>query len=1002
MASRNYVEVSIPYRGVRFRVIIPGSATIAELRQRILIDFEALHDGKLDNPDIRDIRGRPLVDDMTADSLEEGKVFVLNPEDSSVQAKPPAVPILTKSLSATLFKFTGKKDKDKRKPKDALSCDASPELMSSSGEWKRAQLARPPPTDLSPRPPPTELSPRPPIITSAPLSQSTQATPTPIASVPQSQSTLSVSSVAFSSTSSGSDSSQGSSLASSPSISPTVSTRDMHQPGDSGVPITDVDILRRMLAHQQAENERLKESNMMLERTLNMVGAQKPAPYPDNNGPDPPTHDDVPKWTTSHSPLVPRARQAPSSSSPSSSSSSSSAGLLTRDRALGAAPLPAPFLNQIVELFPKGLAISPSAPATPDITALRRNRQHDLHMKTRAETVPVKPNKRMIVTGKLKMHAPVPYNDDYDEDDEDDDEEAARAIPRSRSAPMLDSWDLYSDDVEMVQPTSHNPSATSIRAPVPHHDNEGRWQASSPKVAFNGVSTPPPPAPSAASTMSSSPMRVRLSPSMQLLEQQYSSASIEDVVDSPSPSPASTPTLPTLLLSQSRSPSFPPQHGSPSASPWLSSGGTAPRPRLMSALKSVSQVIAIPPPSPATLCELVQWLVHYNRSASAVDTFLLTFRTFSTPSMFLRQLVRLFNTPPAGSPFLGERHKLCRTRVIYILRKWVSQYYENDLRNSQELIEEIEAFLDLIARSNPEHARFRDMILPMLRGCRPDMHAPVVFINQPKPLVAKSLEPWAIELLSLHPEEVVRQLTVIEFELFQSIGPGDFMNTHLSPNVKAFVARFNTVSSWVATEIVITPSLKKRRATLQRFITLAERCLMHHNYNTLMELLAGLNMRSVLRLRRTWEGIPSKFRRVFHDLERTMDNRLNYSAYRERLQEAGGLGQPNRRPVLPYFGVFLRDMTFLDEGQRLERHDSRVFGRDRGLEPPGPEPREGTVIFDRLEAIANLVKLYQSYQAYEYPFAPVPMLQNYFRNLVALPEDVLDKYSLASEPVRDA
>lgn len=60
------------------------------------------------------------------------------------------------------------------------------------------------------------------------------------------------------------------------------------------------------------------------------------------------------------------------------------------------------------------------------------------------------------------------------------------------------------------------------------------------------------------------------------------------------------------------------------------------------------------------------------------------------------------------------------------------------------------------------------------------------------------------------------------------------------------------VSYWVATEIVLTPNLKERVRMLAKFVTIADYCKTFNNWNTLMEIMIGLNLGCVQRLKKTW------------------------------------------------------------------------------------------------------------------------------------------------------
>lgn len=56
----------------------------------------------------------------------------------------------------------------------------------------------------------------------------------------------------------------------------------------------------------------------------------------------------------------------------------------------------------------------------------------------------------------------------------------------------------------------------------------------------------------------------------------------------------------------------------------------------------------------------------------------------------------------------------------------------------------------------------------------------------------------------------------------------------------------------MATEIVVTPSLRKRASVIKHFIFVAQACRELKNFNTLLAITAGLNLAVIQRLRKTW------------------------------------------------------------------------------------------------------------------------------------------------------
>lgn len=183
------------------------------------------------------------------------------------------------------------------------------------------------------------------------------------------------------------------------------------------------------------------------------------------------------------------------------------------------------------------------------------------------------------------------------------------------------------------------------------------------------------------------------------------------------------------------------------------------------------------------------------------------------------------------------------------------------------------------------------------------------------------------------------------------------------------------MSNWVATEIVVTPNIKKRAAVIKHFILIANACLQLRNYNTLLEITAGLNLSVISRLRKTWRIVPSKIVAILKELEDLMDCKSNYFRYRAALKESNAA-------TLPYFGVFLRDFTLADVGNDDYEHSDFVN-------------------FDKMFIFRNLINSFKKFQSSPYQITVSHPLQNYLQNLSSFEEGILHKYSIQCERASD-
>lgn len=89
----------------------------------------------------------------------------------------------------------------------------------------------------------------------------------------------------------------------------------------------------------------------------------------------------------------------------------------------------------------------------------------------------------------------------------------------------------------------------------------------------------------------------------------------------------------------------------------------------------------------------------------------------------------------------------------------------------------------------------------------------------------------------------------------------------------------------------------------------------HANFKNLLKILfSGLNLAPVARLRTTWEKLPSKYEKLFQDLQDLFDPSRNMAKYRNVLNS-----QNLQPPIIPLFPVIKKDLTFLHEG-KLKLH----------------------------------------------------------------------------------
>ena len=142
-----------------------------------------------------------------------------------------------------------------------------------------------------------------------------------------------------------------------------------------------------------------------------------------------------------------------------------------------------------------------------------------------------------------------------------------------------------------------------------------------------------------------------------------------------------------------------------------------------------------------------------------------------------------------------------------------------------------------------------------------------------------------------------------------------------SRNIVAITRRFNSIACWVCKTILEVKDLKQRSKKLARFIEIANTLMIQKNFASLMAVIAGINKPCLARLKATFNDLPT----------RTI-KKLNY-----RTQLASVTP-----PCIPYIGVFLIDLTALEEST--------------------PDLSDNLINFSKRDSISKVIQIIQQYQ----------------------------------------
>jgi hypothetical protein len=319
--------------------------------------------------------------------------------------------------------------------------------------------------------------------------------------------------------------------------------------------------------------------------------------------------------------------------------------------------------------------------------------------------------------------------------------------------------------------------------------------------------------------------------------------------------------------------------------------------------------------------------------------------------------------------------------VTGVMKIWLDKYWY-DFGKEEVLLHSMNEYLTFLS-SVPGSERTAETLKKTLDKKKElgDQRVGELVTTQPppRPFLPTAGGPIA-DVLDINSEELARQICITEFELFEKLRPWEFIGQawakagkeQKAPNLLKIIDRFNTVSSWAISEICRCESLKRRGKVLLKIIEIAGFLRQYNNYNSLMAFIAALNNASVSRLKQTFSQMPQKVTAQLTELNDLVSQLGNYAKLRNAIHSC-------TPPLVPYLGMYLTDLTFIDENANMT---------DAGL-----------INFSKRRQIANVIQNeIAQYQQERYNLEPVPQIQHFLNNLQYFDDKTNYKLSTWIEP----
>ncbi|XP_043533035.1 ras-specific guanine nucleotide-releasing factor 1 isoform X2 [Chiloscyllium plagiosum] len=314
-------------------------------------------------------------------------------------------------------------------------------------------------------------------------------------------------------------------------------------------------------------------------------------------------------------------------------------------------------------------------------------------------------------------------------------------------------------------------------------------------------------------------------------------------------------------------------------------------------------------------------------------------------------------------------------RVLNVLRHWVSKHSQ-DFEANAELKSQVISFLEEVIHDPELLTQERKAAANIIRTLNQEDSVDHQTILDE---IMNVVEEETFENLSAL--EIAEELTLLDHLIFGCIPYEEFFGqgwmkpekNERAPYIMKTTKHFNDISNLIASEILKSDDVNVRTAAIEKWVAVADICKCLHNYNAVLVITSALNRSAIFRLKKTWLKVSKQTKALIDKLQKLVSSEGRFKNLREALKNCDP-------PCVPYLGMYLTDLAFIEEGTPNYTED-------------------GLVNFSKMRMISHIIREIRQFQQTAYKIEQQTKVARYL--LVqsnVMDEETLYEASLRIEP----